>query len=306
MGASMKSRAGACFHSAAAAVACVVVACGLMTGAPARAEALEKGGAGRTNLIGAFVKDILGVRGARGHIRAKSVTWKSFPPATDLSANLHITKDGDWRLENMRGDQCGGRMTGRADIRFGGPDRRFDFAASWVGVRLEEVTRYTKRPVTPGILSASAEIRLTSKGREGLSGDARVKLRNGNLGRFPMVLKALAVLSFPGIEKEEIANADARMTLTPRAVVFQDLSLSTTDGAFRLVAERLGSVGYEGTLDLYLRPEIEPGFLARVPLAGELVNKIIDDILQRGMRIHVTGDAASPRLLWAAFKMRRD
>ncbi|MHC5055977.1 MAG: hypothetical protein ACYTKD_14805 [Planctomycetota bacterium] len=254
----------------------------------------------------AFVKSILGVKGTRGHIRAKSVTWRNFPPATDVNAALQITEDGDWCFENLRGDQCGGRMMGRADIRFGGPDRKFDFAAKWVGVRLEEVTRYTKRPVTPGILSATAELKVTSKGREGLSGDIKLQLRNGNLGRFPMVLKTLSLLSFPGIEKEGIENADARMTLTPRAIVFQDLSLGSTDGAFRLVGERLSSVSYEGKLDVYFRPVIESRLLARVPAVGELVNKVIDDIQQRGMRIHVTGDTAAPRFQWAAFKVRRD
>jgi hypothetical protein len=291
-----------------AAAACVLAALGFA--APGRAApgptdpapAKPEDGAD----LRAFVKDILGIKGARGHVRADSVKWRSFPPATNVNASLHITKDGDWRFENFTGDHCGGKVTGSAGIRFGGSDRSFSFSAKWIGVRLEEVTRYTKRPVTPGILSASAELKMTSQGRRGLSGDVRLQLRNGNLGRFPMVLKALSLLSFPGIEKEEIENADARMTLTPRAIVFQDLSLGSTDGAFRLVGERLSSVSYEGELDIYFRPVIESRLLARVPAVGELVNKIIDDIQQRGMRIHVTGDTGSPRFQWAAFKVRRD
>jgi len=292
---------------ALAAAACIFATLGLAAPAlsaapPDPAPAKDKGGAD----LGAFVKDILGVKGTRGHIRAKSVTWRVFPPATDLSAALQITEEGDWRLEKMRGDQCGGRMDGRAEIRFGGSDRRFDFAAKWIGVRLEEVTRYLKRQVIPGIVTASADITMTSKGREGLSGDVRLSLRNGNLGGFPMVLKILSLLSFPGVNKEDIENADARMTLTPRAIVFQDLSLGSADGAFQLKAERLGSIGYDGKLDVYFRPEIGKGLLASVPVAGDLVNKILDDITKRSMRIHVTGDTGSPRYQWAAFKMGRD
>jgi hypothetical protein len=268
--------------------------------APARAAG-EDGAALRT-----FIKDILGVKGTRGHITAKSVTWRSFPPVTDVSASLQITKGGDWHLDNIRGDQCGGRMMGDAEIRFGGPDRKFEFAAKWVGVRLEEVTRYSKRPVTPGILSGRAKVTVTSKGRNGLSGEATVSVRNANLGRFPMVLSTLRLLSSPGIEKEGIANADARMTLTPRAIVFQDLSMGTADGALQLVAERLGFIGYDGKLDVYFRPEIQKGLLASVPMGGDILNELIDGVLKRGMRIHVTGDSAAPRFQWAAFTMRRD
>ena len=292
---------------ATVAAACFVAMLGLASPgfsatSPDSPPARDKGGAD----LGAFVKDILGVRGTRGHIKAKSVKWRAFPPATDLDASLQITEDGGWRLEKMQGDQCGGRMTGSAAIRFGSADRRFNFAARWIGVRLEEVTRYIKRPVIPGIVSASADITMTSKGREGLSGDVKLSLRNGNLGGFPMVLKALSLLSFPGVNKEDIENADARMTLTPRAIVFQDLSLGSADGAFRLKAERLGSIGYDGKLDVYFRPEIGKGLLASVPVAGDLVNKILDDITKRSMRIHVTGDTGSPRFQWAAFKMGRD
>jgi len=293
--------------TAAVAAACIapmlgLASPGLSATAPDSLPAKDKGGAD----LGAFVKDILGVRGTRGHIKAKSVKWRAFPPATDVSAALQIAENGNWRLEKMQGDQCGGRMTGRAEIRFGSVDRRFDFAARWIGVRLEEVTRYIKRPVIPGIVSASADIAMTSKGREGLSGDVKVSLRNGNLGGFPMVLKALSLLSFPGVNKEDIENADARMTLTPRAIVFQDLSLGSADGAFQLKAERLGSIGYDGKLDVYFRPEIGKGLLASVPVAGDLVNKILDDITKRSMRIHVTGDTGAPRFQWAAFKMGRD
>ncbi len=272
--------------------------------------AASAGSTSREGGLKGFVKDILGFRDLVGEMQAETLTYWSFPPFTDVRCHLRITPGGDWRFENARADFSGGQVTAHAAIDFKRDKRgrkkirELRLRARFAGVRFEELARFMKYPATRGTVSSRVELRVTSEGRAGLSGEAEFRLRGGDLRRLPMIVRIYSFLSFPGMDKAgmKVENVDARMTLTPRAIVFQDLTMSTSDGAFALRAERLGSVTYGGRLDFLFRPVIESRILKNVPIIGATLGKIIGDIEQRGMRVRVTGTAAEPRFNWAAFR----
>lgn len=272
-----------------------------------------------------FLTKVLGFSGLVGRVKAEKLTYWGFPPFTGLKCRLTITKDGDWRFENTTARVSGGRMVNAQSVidfdppsasgPFRGPKarkrkglREFRVAAEFVDVRLEEFSRHMGAPVTPGEVTGHAALRITSEGRKGLSGRAAIHLRRGDLGRLPFVVKTLSFLTLSGFSKKPIEEADARITIAPRALVFEELVLRTRDGGFKIVAERggprSGYITYDGRLDFHFRPSFTSEFLealGTVP-GGDIVVKLLAAFKERGGRVRVTGTAKEPKFQWAAFR----
>jgi hypothetical protein len=260
----------------------------------------------------AFVEKIVGFSDIRGEVKAEKLTYWSFPPFTDFKSRLRIAADGDWHFENGTAEICGGRMVNAQsliDFDKGKEGiREFRVAAELVGARLEEFSRDMGATVTPGEITGRAVLRVTSEGREGLSGRAEFALRRGDLARLPFVVKALSFLTLSGFSKHPLEEADIRITIAPRALVFEELVLRTRDGGFTIVAERggprSGFITYDGKLNVHLRPRFTTEFLetlARVP-GGDIVVRLLAALKERGGRLHVTGTANDPKFQWAPFR----
>ena len=245
-----------------------------------------------------FVKTILGFRDLAGRVSARRLTYKSFPPATDLSGRVRITK-GCWHFEAITADMCGGDVSAEAAIDFLEGRRRFRLRANVENALLGDLTRFYDYSVMGGFISGRFEMSATSV-KGSLHGSAEFHVRGGDLGRFPIALKVVSFifLDFPRHQKEIISEADGHVTLTPRGLVFQDLSLRSETGAFSLEAERNGRIDYKGEIDLYFRPVFEEGLTKVIPGLPE----IIDAIRGRGGRVRVTGTIKEPKFKWGAFR----
>lgn len=255
---------------------------------------------------------ILGFSGLAGRLTARELRYRSLPPFTDLTCGLVIKSKSDsgpgatkptWCFENARADFCGGRFACQAQLSFQPEGRTLSLKARLAGVKLDEFTRKVGRVVTPGILGGEIELTLGSKGREELHGTASAHIRGGNLGRFPVVLSIVSFLTlgFPRLEQEVIEEADFRVTIAPRAIIFQRAELRSRGGGFVLRAERGGTAGYDGTLNFYFRPVIAPSVIAGVPVVGAVAEEIVKKVRERGMRLKVTGTISKPEFQWAAF-----
>jgi hypothetical protein len=251
-----------------------------------------------------FTRTVLGFTDLVGSITVERFSYWTLPSATDLRCQLKITDTG-WRFENVRAKYCGGDMMAEASIDYKKDGRELRFAAEIVGGKLEEFTRQIKYSVTPGRFSGRIGVCVTSAGVEGLHGSAEVHVRDANLGTLPVVLKAFTFLSFPGIEKEELNEVDGHMTLTPRAIVFQSLTLrSHRSGpdSLSLQADRLGSVTYAGDLDLRFKPVIPSRIIPIVPVVGHPIDVVVSGIQQGIMRVRVTGTLTDPKFQWTPFR----
>jgi len=277
----------------------VLVMTVLITGAGARAE--EHDAKADREARDAFDKTVLGFNDLVGDISVERFSYWTFPPATDLRCRLKISDEG-WRFENVRANYCGGRVNAEAAIEHGEGGRQFRMKCEILGAQLEEFTRHIKYSVTPGRVSGMLVLNVTSEGLKGLHGSAEIHVRDAKLGTLPVVLKAFTFLSFPGIEKEELSEVDGIMTLTPRAIVFQSLSLRSRTGSFSLQADRLGSVSYDGKLDLRFKPVIPSRLLKNVPVFGEITDLVIAGLQQGIMRVRVTGTISKPSFQWTPFR----
>lgn len=260
----------------------------------------------------AFMKRILGFSDLTGEVRAEKVTYWSFPPFVNLRSRLQIAADGDWHFANSTAEVCGGAMmNAKSVIDFDKGKkgiREFRVEADFAGLRLEEFTRHMKAPLTPGEVTGRAALRITSEGRQGLSGAARLRVRRGDLGRLPFMVKTLSFLTGSGFRKHPIEEADARITIAPRALVFEELVMRTRDGGFKILSERggpsSGFISYDGKLDFYFRPRFTTEFLetlSRIP-GGDIVVKVLAAFKERGGRVHVTGTPNDPKFKWAPFR----
>jgi hypothetical protein len=249
----------------------------------------------------AFRRTVLGFTDLVGDINVERFSYWTFPPAIDLRCRLKITDTG-WRFENVRAKYCGGHVNAEAAIDYRDEGRQFRMKCEIVGARLEEFTRHIKYSVTPGRVNGRLILNVTSEGLKGLHGSAEIHVRQAELGTLPVILKAFTFLSFPGIEKEELSQVDGIMTLTPRAIVFQSLSMRSRSGSFCLEADRLGSVSYDGKLDLRFKPVIPSRILKNVPVVGEAADLIISGLQQGIMRVRVTGTLSEPSFQWTPFR----
>ncbi len=245
-----------------------------------------------------FVKTIRGFSDLAGRVSARRLTYRSFPPATDLHGRVRIAKKC-WRFETITADMCGGDVSAVAAIDFLEGKRRFRLRANVENALLGDLTRFYDYSVMPGFISGWFEISATSV-KGSLHGSAEFRVRGADLGRFPIALKVVSFifLDFPRHQKEVISEADGHLTITPRGLVFQDLSLRSEGGAFALEAERNGRINYKGEIDLYFRPVFEEGLTKVIPGLPE----IIDAIRGRGGRVRVTGTIKEPKFKWGAFR----
>lgn len=248
-----------------------------------------------------FSRTVLGFTDLVGHISVDKFSYWSFPSATNLRSRLKITDTG-WRFENITADYCGGTANAEAAIEETKDGREFRVVAEFLRVDLEEFTRQFKYSVTPGRLTGRMRLRITTDGLQGLDGSAEIHARDTNLGQLPVMLKAFTFLSHPSVQKEKLSEVDAHMTLTPRGIVFQSLSLRSKSGSFSLEADRLGSMSYEGALDFRFKPIIPSKILQNVPFFGPLANDIVSELQQGIMRARVTGTIYEPEVKWTPFR----
>jgi len=280
-----------------------IAATSASAGAAPQTELREERSAGRDSspAEGAwevFSRLVLGFSDLGGEIRVGRLTYWGFPPVTDLRCRVRIADDG-WRFENVSGSFCGGVMTAESAIGFRPEGRELRLVAEFADARLEEFTRHVKYEVTPGRLNARLDLRVTSQGRAGLDGSAEIHVRGADLGRIPL---AFNFLTLTGLQKEVLEEADALMTLTPRAIRFQSLELRSRSGVVSFEADRLGSVTYDGGLDLRFKPKIESRLVKNVPFVGPTADEVWSKIEQGLMRVHLTGTAAEPKFQWRPFR----
>ena len=275
----------------------------LVTQARAPAEEEMPGGKARTARPGSqwdeLRKAVLGFSDLVGRVSARKLTYWHLPPLTDVRGRIHL-KGKSWRFENMTADICGGRVSSEARIDFLEDGvRRFRLDANVAGAKLEEVTRFFNYPVMGGDLSGRLRLNATSE-KKTLHGRAEFHLRNADLGKLPLALKAVSFifLGFPQLQEEKISQADGHATLTPRGLVFQDLSLRSETGTFSIEAERNGTVSYKGEANIYFRPVFGTGVAGAIPILPELLKTI----RERGGRVRVTGSIYEPKFKWAAFR----
>ena len=237
-------------------------------------------------------------RGLVGRVSARKLTYRKFPPLTDVRGRVRVEK-GHWWFENVAADFCGGRASGDADIRFGKGKRMFRMELNIAGARLEDVTRFFNTAVMEGSLSGKLGLSVASD-KSTLHGGAEFSLRDADLGELPLALNAVSFvfLKFPELQAQKISQADGDLTIAPRGLVFQNLSLSTDDGSFSLVAERLGTINYKGKVDMYFEPVFAPGIGDAIPIVAQFQ----DFIRSRGGRVRVTGTVKEPSFKWAAFR----
>lgn len=245
-----------------------------------------------------LVKTIIGFRDLMGRVSARRLTYRSFPPVTDLRGRVRITKKC-WRFETITADMCGGDLSAVAAIDFLKDRRRFRLRANVVNALLSDLTRFYDYSIMRGFISGRFEMSATSV-KGSLHGSAEFHIRGADLVALPIALKAVSFisLSFPRLQKEIISEADGHLTITPRGLVFQDLSLRSETGAFSLEAERNGRIDFKGNIDLYFRPVFEEGLVKVIPGLPE----IIDAIRGRGGRVRVTGTIREPKFKWGAFR----
>ncbi len=246
---------------------------------------------------------VLGFSDLVGRVSTRKLTFRKLPPVTDVRGQVRITGEG-WRFENVTGDICGGRVSAEAAIDFlhdfpGKKTRRFRLRANIAGANLEDITRHYDVAVMPGSISGRLELSVASE-KGSLHGRAEFHIRKADLGRMPLAIKAVSFifLGFPRLQDEVISQADAHLTLTPRGLVFQDLSLRSGSGAFSIEAERNGTINYKGEINLYFRPVFEEGFAKVIPGLPEVIHAIRG----RGGRVRVTGTVHEPKFKWGAFR----
>ena len=250
-----------------------------------------------------FMKAVLGFEDLVGGVSARKLTFRKLPPATGLRGQVRIAGK-NWHFENIRGDVCGGRASADAAVLKLPDDRGrrvkvFRLKMRVDAAKLEELTRFYDLPVMGGSVSGSVVLSASSEKRS-LHGKAEFNLRNADLGRLPLAIKAVSFvfLGFPRLQREIISQADGHVTLTPRGLVFQDLSLRSETGSFSIEAERNGTINYKGEIDLYLRPVFAEGVTRVVPGLPE----VIDAIRGRGGRVRVTGTVLERKFKWGAIR----
>ncbi len=262
-----------------------------------------------------FREKILGFSAVVGSVRVEKLTYWNLPALTDMRSRLRITPDGDWHFENSTSKFCGGRMTEASSVidfdrvgKRGRKMREFRLAAEFAGIRFEELTRHAGMPVMPGEVSLRMGLRVTSEGRDGLSGRAELRLRKGDLGHLPFVVKTLSFLTLSGFSTEPREEIDARVTMPPRALVFEDLEFRTKSRSFRIVAERGGPAGgyvtYDGGINARFRPKFASELQRRLEgLPGsDVIMEVLTKIKERGGRVQVTGSVYEPKFEWAPFR----
>jgi hypothetical protein len=260
---------------------------------------------------------VLGFGGLDGSIEVKELSYWSFPPVKDITGVVRISDKG-WRFENIRGDFCGGLMRTEAAIDFIPPTaeevarkgeeararREFALASTFTGARLEELCRSVEYPVTPGELDGGITLKVTSEGLAGLSGRASFSLRSSKLAELPLVVKVLSFLTLSPIDNDPIEVAEARsIILTPQGMIFEDLTLRTRSGGFRVEAEPLGRISYDGSMQMNLRPFLKLKLGGAEALPGiDVAGEILDKIKQRAARLRVSGNIREPRFQWAPIR----
>jgi len=284
----------------------------LVMGAAAAAEAPTPptGGGGQAAknppAPGGLLDDLVGFDDLMGQFSVRRLTYSILPPVTDIRGRVHVAEK-EWRFENAVAAWCGGSARGAVTVTFAEKGSAIDLDITIDGVELAEICRHFEYTAIPGQINGRIALRVDAEGN--VSGRAVARLRDSNLAQFPLVLNLLRLLNFdprallPGQDAERgtITRADAEATFTPRGVVFQTLSLGTRDGAFTIEAERLGRIGYDGTLDLYFRPKVAPSFLEEFPfLDGP--GGAFRAIKERGGRVRAEGAVKDPVIRWAPLR----
>ena len=199
-------------------------------------------------------------------------------------------------IEDLRADIYGGSLNASLDLNLVSEEKDFQFQGTFFDVDLARAgkdTGFFGEKEIKGILKASFYLRGRADNWKSFSGHGEVSIVRGEIGEFPFPVGLMPIFRLPSLKKAIFRQMLATFTISEGIIATEDLTL--IGDQVKLLGR--GKIDFQG----YFRPSLvykmhfSRGFLEKLPLIGNIISSIIDEVGHLIVQVEVTGSLKEPQ-----------
>ena len=218
---------------------------------------------------------------------------------SDIEARVNI-EDGVLTSRNFSGTCSDGKINGFMKIGNMSLDGEYTGELKFSEVDLRELVRkvYKTNQDLSGVCEAKVDFRGKGVDLKDFTAKGHAKLKDGYITDVPLLLSILKLLNLSLPKKEAFHSADITYTIKEKVVNIEELEvLSDT-----IELGCLGTIGFDGALDLSVVVGFNQETFSQIPLIGELMDYVVGGVRKKLTKVQITGTFSDPQGTMIALK----
>lgn len=218
---------------------------------------------------------------------------------SDIDARVNI-ENGVLVSRNFNGKCSSGKINGSIKINDMSLDGEYDGELEYSGIDLKGLVE--KLSGSAQELSGICEGNIKFQGK-GINlgvfvAEGQAKLKDGYIAEVPALLSILKLLNLSIPVKDSFHSADIKYSMKDRVVNIEELEVYSN--AIELGC--LGTIGFDGTLDLTVVIGFNQETFSQIPLIGQLMDYVVGGVRKKLTKVQITGTFSEPQSTMVALK----
>ncbi len=226
--------------------------------------------------------------------------FSKFPlTVSDIDARVNIEKE-KLLIRKFSGTCIGGKVDGTIEVDKPLSNRDYVGELRFREIDFDELAKIFSKTQQKRSGICDLNIDFLGKGRDlkDFVAKGRFKLKEGYISEVPALLSILKLLNLSLPKKETFHSADIKYSVKDKIVNIDELEVLSDTIELGCV----GTVGFDGTLDLMVVAGLNQETFSQIPLIGKYMDYVVGGVRKKLTKVQVTGTISNPESTSVALK----
>ncbi|MBO1222934.1 MAG: AsmA-like C-terminal domain-containing protein [Candidatus Scalindua sediminis] len=218
---------------------------------------------------------------------------------SDIDARVNIEKE-KLLIRKFSGTCIGGKVDGTIEVDKPLSNRDYVGELRFREIDFDELAKIFSKTQQKRSGICDLNIDFLGKGRDlkDFVAKGRFKLKEGYISEVPALLNILKLLNLSLPKKETFHSADIKYSVKDKIVNIDELEVFSDTIELGCV----GTVGFDGTLDLMVVAGLNQETFSQIPLIGKYMDYVVGGVRKKLTKVQVTGTISNPKSTSVALK----